>query len=113
MSDSPRLVWEQDLDKVTSFLKREHELSHGDGGGDGGMIERIVKLESAMDHVQRDVTDLRGDMKDVRDRLKGLEVKVDHLPSKGFIVSAVLAALAVIAALLTYQDKLQALLNAG
>ncbi|MFG6566703.1 hypothetical protein [Sulfitobacter sp. 1A13679] len=81
---------------------------------DGGdMMERTVKLEAAMTHVQRDMTDLRGDMKDVRDRLKGLEVKVDHLPSKGFIVSAVLAALAVIAALLTYQDKLQSLLNTG
>tara|TARA_R110002049_G_scaffold23545_10_gene83671 strand:+ start:53733 stop:54098 length:366 start_codon:yes stop_codon:yes gene_type:complete len=91
-------------------LKSGEKPSHTGGGGGNGMIERIVQLEAGLAHVQKDVTDLRVDMKDVRDRLKGLEVKVDHLPSKGFIVAALVAMLALIAALIGFQDQVQNLM---
>lgn len=95
-------------------LQNPREPSHSGGGGDGGdMHERVAKLESSMEHVQRDVSGLRTDMRDVRDRLKSLEVKVDHLPSKGFIVTTLIAGLALIAALLGFTDQIQAFFGNG
>jgi hypothetical protein len=92
-------------------LRKGGEPPYDGGDGGDGMMERVVRLEAKVEHVQTDVTELRTDMKDVRDRLKGLEVKVDHLPSKGFIVTALLASLALMTALISFQEKLQALLN--
>jgi hypothetical protein len=46
-------------------------------------------------------------MKEIRDRMTKLEVRVDHLPSKDFIVGAVLVSLTIAGALLTIAPKLQ------
>lgn len=81
----------------------------GGGGTSGGMEARIAKLEADMEYVRRDVGDLRGDMRDVRDRLGRLEERVGHLPSKGFVVTATTASLALLTALVVFQGKLQAL----
>lgn len=88
--------------------------SGGGGGNSGGMEPRIAKLEAGVEHLQNDMRDAKLDLKTiqsevaaVKERLAGLEVKVDHLPSKGFIVSSSLLALAVIAALLAFQDQMQ------
>jgi hypothetical protein len=48
-------------------------------------------------------------MKDVRERLAKLETRVDHLPSKGFIVVVVTTALVIIGGLVAVAPKLQAL----
>lgn len=75
------------------------------------MEARVAKLEASLDHVSKDVTELRSDAKEIRDRMKGLEVKVDHLPGKGFVVTATIAALMVVAALVTFGEKLQGLVS--
>lgn len=75
------------------------------------MDGRLAKVEASVEHAQRDNSDLRGDMRDVRDRLARLETKVDHLPSKGFIVAVVIGALTVVAALVTFAEKLQGLVG--
>jgi hypothetical protein len=46
-------------------------------------------------------------MRDVRERMATLEERVTHLPSKEFIVGAVIAALTIAGALLTIAPKLQ------
>ncbi|MCQ8782228.1 hypothetical protein [Mangrovibrevibacter kandeliae] len=84
--------------------------SRGSGGGSGdGMEPRVAHLEAGVAHLERDVSELRTDMRDVRDRLTRLEEKVSHLPSKGFIVSVVLLALAVIAGMFAFQSQIEAL----
>lgn len=85
----------------------------GAGGGGGDMETRIGRLEATAEHLSRDVTDLRGDMKDVRSRLDRLEVKVDHLPSKGFIVTALGVAVSLLAAVMAFADRIQALISGG
>ncbi len=48
-----------------------HPSSRGGDGpadGGGGMNERLIRLEADTAHLQRDVTELRADMKDVRDK---------------------------------------------
>lgn len=87
-------------------------LQHGGGGGTSdGMLERVVKLEANVEALQRDVTDLRGDMKDVRDRLGKLEVKVDHLPSKAFVFSVFVVISTLLAAVTLFQAQIQQLLG--
>ena len=75
------------------------------------MEARIAKLEAAVEHVIQDVTELRSDNKDVRDRLRTVEVKIDHLPGKGFIVTALLGAIAVITTLAAYADTIRAIIQ--
>lgn len=73
------------------------------------MEVKVAKLEAHVETIRADLGSLKTDMRDIRDRMKGLEVKVDHLPSKGFIVTATVTALALIGALVTLAPKLQAL----
>jgi hypothetical protein len=75
-------------------------------GYDIVLIE-VAKLQADGDYTKRDLGELRTDMRDVRDRMSKIEVRVDHLPSKGFIVLVVTMALTVIGGLLTIAPKLQ------
>ena len=75
------------------------------------MEPRIAKLEASFSHMERDVAELRTDMRDVRDRLTRIETRVDHLPTKGFIVTSVVVTLAVMTALITFQDRVQRLVR--
>ena len=84
-----------------------------EGGGEppgGDMEARVARLEASIDHMKSDVSDLKSDARDLRDRMRAVEVKIDHLPSKGFIVVALLGVLTIIGALIGYADQIQSLL---
>jgi hypothetical protein len=116
MSDVPQRIREVFADNDTRedarlLLKRvEKHLSGSGSGGSGGdgMEPRVAKLEAGIAHLERDVSELRIDMRDVRDRLAKLEERVSHLPGKGFIVSVVILALAVITGLIAFQSRIEA-----
>ena len=74
------------------------------------MEARVAKLEANVEYLRADVSTLKGDVRDLRDRMRAVEVKIDHLPSKGFIVAALLGTLAVITALIGYTDQIQSVL---
>ena len=81
------------------------------------MEARVAILETKLDHVQSDVTDLKSRAVKVDERLGGVEVKlatlterVAHLPSKGFIVTTVLLFGSLFTAITVFADKIQALL---
>ena len=102
-------------DNLASIFRNQEQLvetmsrlaeHQGSGNGGGGMEHRIGRLETAMDKID--------------DRLRGVEIgvatlaeRVAHLPSKGFIVSVVLIALAVIAAMIGFSDSLKTLFGRG
>ena len=71
------------------------------------VLTEIAKLQNDGEYTRRDLGELRTDMRDLRDRMSKLEVRVDHLPSKGFIVGVVMIALTLIGGLLTVAPKLQ------
>lgn len=71
------------------------------------MEARVAKLEANVEHVLADVGSMVSNLANARERLAALEVKVDHLPSKGFIVTTLLGVLAVIAALIGYADTIK------
>lgn len=74
------------------------------------MVE-IAKLQNDGEHIKSAVKDLQTDVRNVRDRVITLETEVRHLPSKGFIVSALLLTLAAGTGLLTVLPKLQGYLS--
>lgn len=74
------------------------------------MEARVAKLEASIEHMRSDVSDLKADARDLRDRMRAVEVKIDHLPGKGFIVAALLTTLTVVAALIGYTEQIQSLL---
>ncbi|MGV0876934.1 hypothetical protein V6767_07285 [Martelella sp. FLE1502] len=95
-------------------LKREVEQLKLAGSGSGGgsdMEGRVAKLEANVENIDRSLTETRKDARDIRDRVIRIEEKINHLASKGFIVTAVISAMALLGAWITFQDKIQNLLS--
>jgi hypothetical protein len=70
------------------------------------LLTEIAKLDVDVQYLKRDLTESRTDIRDMRDRLARLEERVAHLPSKGFIVTVVLASLAIATSFLTLAPRL-------
>lgn len=87
-------------------------LKGGDGGGNsGGMDERLNRLEGNFDKLREDNSQLRDRIASVSERVATLSEKVSHLPSKGWIDARLLGLLALIAAIVTFGEKLQSLVK--
>ena len=93
-----------------------HSGSGGGGDGVNDVEPRIVALETHIDYFKRDISDIkiaseaiRNDVTTARVQLGQLVERISHLPSKGFIITAVTGALAVLAALIAYQQQIQRL----
>jgi len=79
------------------------------------MDAAVVRIEANVGHLQGDVSETRSDVKEMRDHLARLEVNVEHLPSKGFMISIVLVLIffALVTGVTLFQGKLLALLGAA
>ena len=66
----------------------------------------LAKIQVDGDYTKAHLAELKSDMRDMRDRMSKLEVKVDHLPSKGFIVVVVTTFLVIAGGLMTIAPKL-------
>jgi hypothetical protein len=75
------------------------------------ILVEIAKLQSDGEHNKRDLTELRTDNRELRDRMAKLEVKVDHLPSKGFIVVVVTSSLVIFGAVVSIAPLLRGFLT--
>jgi archaellum component FlaC len=78
--------------------------SGGGGGTSGGMESRVNRLEERVDK-------LVDGLGEVKVNLATLNERVSHLPSKDFIVKAVVGTGGVLAALSVFAPKLQTLLG--
>lgn len=81
------------------------------------MEPRIARLEAQMGAVDGRLTKVEGKLDQVDSRLRAVETavatlteRVAHLPSKGFIVTAVSVPAGLIAALILFVDRLRALI---
>jgi outer membrane murein-binding lipoprotein Lpp len=85
----------------------------GGGGGDGmdELRSRVSKIEAYTDTIREDISSIKPDVKDVRERFARLETNVSHLPSKGYINTVVVAAIVLIGCFITFQGQLQSLLG--
>lgn len=76
-------------------------------------MERIAKLEAHMEVVRSDLSALKNDLRDVRERSIKLEERVSHLPTKGWAATSIIAVVGLITTIVTLvvtlAPKLQAL----
>jgi hypothetical protein len=67
----------------------------------------VAKIQVDGDYTKKFLGELQTDMRDMRDRMRALEVKVDHLPSKSHIAIVVTSALVIAVGLATAITGLQ------
>jgi hypothetical protein len=66
------------LEQLVDMAYRKVEKPGGGGGGGGDLEARLAKLESSVEYIQRDITDIRTDLRFIRDtKLENLDAKVD------------------------------------
>jgi hypothetical protein len=86
----------------------EPPLPPGGGGDNSGDMEaRIAKLEAHVEHILSAVSKLE----DLPTKVAVLEERVSHLPTKGWMMTALLGGLTVIAALIAFSEKIHALIH--
>lgn len=80
----------------------------GGGGTFDGMEARVARLEADVGHIQKDVSEIKDVMKDVRTDLSALQIlfaetktHVSYLPSKTFIGTVVTGGIAFLITALT------------
>ena len=78
-----------------------------------GLEARIARVDTSVNHVQKEVAALRLESREVRDRLARLEYRVASLPSKGFALAALAVGLLIAALLVTFQPEVRTFIRAG
>ena len=78
--------------KLADLMKRADNRGSDGGGGMDDNDRRITRLENQSDRIQQDLNDIKVQMATLAGR-------VDHLPSKGFILTALCSTVAVMAGL--------------
>ena len=95
----------------------DRPLQSGSGGGTyDGMEARVAVLETHVEYIRRDISDLKADMgvirsdlgkvkdevSDLRTGLATLNERVSHLPDKGFFVKSLILTATVLGGLMTF-----------
>jgi hypothetical protein len=81
-------------------MQQEWRQSGGGGGGGGmDMDRRVARLEGQFDKLDTKIDGLGGRVGGVEVQLATLTERVAHLPSKGFIVTALATTIAVVSGL--------------
>lgn len=90
----------------------------GGGGTSNGMEARVAKLEAHVEVLRADVTDMRASLAALTERVAILTERVAiltervaHLPSKGFVITSNMTAMAFFSALILFGEKLKALIG--
>jgi hypothetical protein len=75
---------------------------------------RVASLEAHVEHIRDDIARIKGDVSALRDGVYDLKVnaatlneRVAGLPTKGFIVTAVMVALAIVTAVTLFQSQIR------
>lgn len=86
------------------------------GGGVDGIEARLAKLEASQEFIQRRLDMIDGRLDTISSSLVAIQVSLAKLEertaSKGFVITVVLAALAVLAGLSVFGDQIRALIVA-
>ncbi len=83
--------------------------SAGSSGGrnSGGVDVRVAAVETHVDILRKDVTEVKAGLNQVRLQLATVTERIAHLPSEGYTVTVALAVMAVVAAFTTFQQQIQ------
>ncbi|EJK83519.1 hypothetical protein PMI03_03174 [Rhizobium sp. AP16] len=72
------------------------------------MEGRVAKLEADVEYMRRDVSELRTDMRDVRDRLTKIE---STMATKGFVFTVYTIIAALLGAIILFQTQIQTIMG--
>lgn len=84
----------------------------GGGGTSDGMDGRVARLEAHVETLRSDVADLRAAVAALSEKVAVLTERVAHLPSKGFVVTSNMTAMALFAGVMLFGEKLKTLIGA-
>ena len=82
-----------------------------EGGTPGGMEARVARLEAHVETLRSDVAELRAAVAALTETVAVLTERVAHLPSKGFVVTSNMTAIALFSGLMLFGEKLKALMG--
>jgi hypothetical protein len=97
----------QILGKREAYAVSSETSSTSGGNGGDGIMERVAVLENKVGRIETDISEMRSDVKSIDTRLTRLEVKVDHLPSKGWVDTRLIFLLGALGAIITFQNQIQ------
>lgn len=69
--------------KTTEKSDISSKMQNGGGGGGMSDSERIVRLETHFQYIERDLSELKQGQKEIADKLSSLAVTLSGLPTKG------------------------------
>ncbi len=96
-----------------------HALKAGGGSGTSdGMEARVARLEAHVEVLRADVTDMRVSLAALTERVAILTERVAiltervaHLPSKGFVISSNMTAMAFFSGFILFGERLKAVIG--
>lgn len=75
------------------------------------MEARVARLEAHVETLRSDVADLRAAVAALTEKVAVLTERVAHLPSKGFVVTSNMTAIALFSGVILFGEKLKALIG--
>src|SRR5262245_56934335 len=71
-----------------------------------GVEARVAKVEAHVEHILADLSALKADMRDIRERFAKIETRLYHLPTKDFIKTAAIVIIGLLGAIITLQQQI-------
>ena len=103
---SPRTAWRKIEPILRHPIPRPPDRPSGSGQSLDALHTEVAKIQVDGAYTKKALGELQVDVRELRDRMTKLEVRVEHLPSKGFIVLVVTTSLVIAGGLLTIAPKL-------
>ncbi len=75
------------------------------------MEARVARLETHVEYIKRDVSDLKADVRELRTDMATVKERVNHLPTKELMISALLGTIAALSAIMLLADQIKAALH--
>ena len=92
------------------YIERGYGSGGGNGGGDDGVKVWRESVEKRLDSLDRRQSSIEQELSAIKVSVGKIETEIKHLPSKGFIVTALLMTLGIMVAIATFWSRIASLI---